>query len=275
MLSNDILAPTSIICYDEDGDVMRIDKIKKVGDGKYKLTLQNKDVITTYDDIIIEYKLLYRKEIDEEVMEELLHRTLLSDVYHKSVKKITTKLMSEKEYKKWVEKYQLCEEELLKVVNRLKEVGLLNDKRFAKAYVSDKARLSKYGPYQIERDLENLGIDSEDMKEAMLEIDEQAMYEKLEKAILKKVKQNHKHSEMLLKQKIVSEFSNLGYGKEEILSILNQISVEENIEVVRREYQKIYAKLSKKYEGNELRFQVKNKLYQKGFSKESIDACME
>lgn len=254
---------------------VKIEKIKKVGDGKYKLTLQNKDVITTYDDVIIEYNLLYRKELDEALMEELLHRTLLSDVYHKSVKKITTKLMSEKEYQKWVNKYQLTEEELFKVIARLKEVGLLNDQRFAKAYVSDKARLSKYGPYQIERDLENLGIESVDIKEAMLEIDEQAMYEKLEKAILKKVNHNHKHSGVLLKQKIVSEFCNLGFSKEDILSVFNEISLEENLDIVKREYQKIYTKLSKKYEGNELQFQVRNKLYQKGFSKESIDACMQ
>lgn len=254
---------------------MKIEKIKKVGDGKYKLTLQNKDSITTYDDIIIKYNLLYRKEIDENIMEELLKATMLSDIYHKSVKKITTKYMSEKEYEKWVSKYQLAESELDSIFKRLRETGLLNDRRFAKAYASDKARLSKYGPYQIRKDLEEHGLSSDIIEEAMDEIDEVFMKEKLEKAILKKMNQNHKHSSYSLKQKLVSEFTMLGFLKEDIIDILNHVEFKEDDAILKKEYEKIYHKLSRKYEGNELLFQVKNKLYQKGFSGELIKKYME
>ena len=86
---------------------MKIEKIKKVGSSKYQLILQNKDVITTYEDMIIKYNLLYQKEIDDSLLETLLEETRSSDIYYKSVKKITTKMMSVHDYKKWLEKYHL------------------------------------------------------------------------------------------------------------------------------------------------------------------------
>ena len=71
---------------------MKILKIKKVGNSKYQLTLENQDVVTTYEDLLLKYGILYHKEVTEDELEQLLKETSTSDVYYKSVKKITTKL---------------------------------------------------------------------------------------------------------------------------------------------------------------------------------------
>ena len=34
---------------------MKILKIKKVGNSKYQLTLENQDVVTTYEDLLLKY----------------------------------------------------------------------------------------------------------------------------------------------------------------------------------------------------------------------------
>ena len=78
---------------------MKILKIKKVGNSKYQLTLENQDVVTTYEDLLLKYGILYHKEVTEDELEQLLKETNTSDVYYKSVKKITTKLMSVHDYK--------------------------------------------------------------------------------------------------------------------------------------------------------------------------------
>ena len=70
------------------GDHMKIERIKKVGASKYQLILQNKDVITTYEDVILKHNLLYHKEIDEDLLPQLLKETKHSDIYYQSVKKI-------------------------------------------------------------------------------------------------------------------------------------------------------------------------------------------
>ena len=43
---------------------------------------------------------------------------------------------------------------------------------------------------------------------------------------------------------------------------------------LKKEYEKLYRKISRKYQGEELKFQVKRKLYEKGFSKEEITNIM-
>ena len=92
---------------------MKILKIKKVGNSKYQLTLENQDVVTTYEDLLLKYGILYHKEVTEDELEQLLKETSTSDVYYKSVKKITTKLMSVHDYKKWLKQYHLKKEVLI------------------------------------------------------------------------------------------------------------------------------------------------------------------
>ena len=257
------------------GDHMKIERIKKVGASKYQLILQNKDVITTYEDVILKHNLLYHKEIDEDLLPQLLKETKHSDIYYQSVKKLTSKFMSEKEYRKWLKKFELKKEEEVACVSRVKDVGLLNDQAYACAYVRDKARLSKYGKEKIEQDLKDQGIGEEVRKHALQEIDEIWMYEKLEHAILKKISQNHRYSNRQLKQKIISEFMSLGFLKADILEVLSHVKWEEETKLLEREYEKILVRAKRKYQGNELVKYVKNKLYQKGFSLEQIEACME
>ncbi len=67
---------------------------------------------------------------------------------------------------------------------------------------------------------------------------------------------------------------NLGYEKEQICSILESISYND-CDLLKKEYQLLYLKLSKKYTGNMLENQIKNKLYQKGFSLSDIQDLIE
>ena len=41
--------------------------------------------------------------------------------------------------------------------------------------------------------------------------------------------------------------------------------------IIKKEYDRLFRKLCKKYEGEELKYQIKNRLYQKGFSSDDIN----
>lgn len=254
---------------------MKILKIKKVGNSKYQLTLENQDVVTTYEDLLLKYGILYHKEVTEDELEQLLKETSTSDVYYKSVKKITTKLMSVHDYKKWLKQYHLKKEEEEQLIKRLKEVGLLNDQVYANAYVSDQSRLSKYGKWKIEQGLKEHGIGKLEQEKALQEIDELWMYEKLQQMVFKKVEQNHRYSNQQLKQKLVSEFISLGYEKADILECLSHVRWKEDTALLEKELEKVVMRAKRKHQGRELMAYVKNKLYQKGFSLEQINVCIE
>ena len=146
---------------------------------------------------------------------------------------------------------------------------MLNDDNFYISYISDRIRLSNDGPDKIKNDLLSHNIDINKIEEELDKYND-LIYEKLEKLIIKKFKQSNKYSEYILKQKIREYFINLGYKKDMIEEILSNIKLD-NSEALKKEYDKQYNKLSKKYNGEELKYKLKNNLYQKGYKLDDIN----
>ena len=96
----------------------------------------------------------------------------------------------------------------------------------------------------------------------------------MEKLILKKINSNTKYSNNYLKNKIVNEMINLGYEKNNIIDILDNNLKNDN-SILEKEFNKIYNKLNKKYEGSELNKRVEQKLYSKGFNISEIKKMIE
>ena len=71
--------------------------------------------------------------------------------------------------------------------------------------------------------------------------------------------------------KLKNDLINLGYEKDLINNVLNNIDIEESNEILEKEYQKEYKKLSKKYNGKELEAKLKYNLYKKGFNLSNIE----
>ena len=76
---------------------MKIEKIIKTNNGKYKVELDNKEKIVTYDDVIINNNLLYKKEINSEILNKINNDTSYYNIYNKVIKYINIRLRSEKE----------------------------------------------------------------------------------------------------------------------------------------------------------------------------------
>ena len=252
---------------------MKIEKIQKTKNGKYKIALQNEQILTTYDDVILEHGLLYHPEIDENTLKQLQLDTAYYDLYHKVVSYILKRLRSEKEIREYLYKLKAEPQEIDKIITNLKTTGLVNDKIFTHAYIYDKLHLTNIGPKKIEHDLEQLGIESTLIKQEIDKIEEDLVYKKIEKIISKKIKNNHKYSSMMLKEKLLQELSQLGYDYNMIQSILETVDTSNNL--LEKEFEKIYTKYSKKYTNIELKNKIKQKLYQKGYELREIESLLE
>ena len=250
-------------------NLIKKEKIQKKG-SKYKITLDNGEVINTYDDVILENNLLYDKNIDSDLLNKINTDTIYYESYNKAIKMISRRLRSEFEIRKYLDKCMVLEE---KIISTLKRIGLIDDFRFAKAYTNDKINLSLDGPYKISRNLEGFKVDSSIIHEVISNIDENIVLEHLNKIINKKVNSNTKYSEFVLKQKLMTYLVNLGYDSSMIKSCLDNIHI--NNDVSFREMEKIYLKLSKKYSDDELYYKLKNKLYSKGFKMEEINKFID
>lgn len=245
---------------------MQIKKIKKTGK-KYKILLDDGSEIKTYDDVIINYGLLYKKEIDNELLNKINNDDNYYDVYYKTVNYIDKKLRSEKEINSYIDKNSPNNDDKEKIIGKLKEINLINDNNFVKAYIADKINLTVDGPNKIYKSLLEHDIKEEIILNELSKIDEGIILDKLNKLIDKKIK-NAKCSGYKLKYKILNELVNLGYDRSLILEQLENINFNKDIN---NDADKIYRSLSKKYSDEQLLYKLKSKLYNKGYQLEEIN----
>lgn len=252
---------------------MKINTIKKLKDNKYKIII-NDECITTYDNVILDNNLLYKKEIDINMYNKIIEDTNYYDVYNKVVKYILKKRRSEKEILKYLNKFDLDEDKINKTILKLKELNLINDIEFCRAFINDNVYLSKKGLNKIRIELLEQDIPIDVIEEEMSKIDCDIINQRLEKLIVKKINYNRKYSNNFLKQKILNEMINLGYSKDKILEIIDK-NMDNEETIIQKEFDKIYDKLKIKYNGVELKSKLKQKLLSKGFELDKINKLIQ
>lgn len=243
---------------------MKIDKFVKKSGGVYKLFLDNGEVIELHEDLILKEELLLKREVDNDYIRNLLEKNRDYLAYSVALKYLGIKMRSVKEVKNYLIKKDISQSTIDDVVSRLIREGYLNDSVYAASYVNDRIALSNDGPLKIKKSLEDLGVDSESISNALIVFNDEVELEKIKKLVLKQIKTNSNKGEYLLKQKIFYNLSNLGYSKSLIQNVLDEVSFNDSC-LREKEYNKLYSKLSKKYTGNELEYKIKQGLYQKGF----------
>ena len=138
---------------------MKIRKITKMKSGKYKIEFDNNTKLVTYDNIILENNILFKKELDDELYNKLYNETLDYNLYSKVLKYVLIKIRSLKEIRKYMDKLQINEEEQFKIISKLETNNFINDSKFAEAFIADKINLSNIGPNKIKKELLEHNID--------------------------------------------------------------------------------------------------------------------
>lgn len=253
---------------------MKIKKIKKLSANKYKIEFTNGDSLITYDQVILKNNILLKSEIDNDLYLEMVKANDYYSMYSKAVKYIMTRLRSEEEIKKYLSKYVDDTNMVHTLIEQLKQEGLINDHRYIQAFIEDKVNLTNYGPKKIIKELDNLGMNKDAVLDTLANYDEELFFLKAEKYAQKKVRMNHKNSIYIVKQKIERDLLDLGYHREMITEILSNISIDDGA-AIEKEADKLYRKLQSKYSGNELLYQVKQRLYKKGFTNDTIQMALE
>ena len=88
--------------------------------------------------------------------------------------------------------------------------------------------------------------------------------EKIKKVAGRLIKSNRSRGGMVLRKKIIYDLQTLGYDISIIEEGLSNVEFTDTKDIQKREYDKLYHRLSKKYSGRELEYKIKEKLYQKG-----------
>lgn len=198
---------------------MKIIKYEKKGNNNYKIYLENNQAINLYEDVIIKNNLLYKKEISNDLLEKLDKDNSKEDVYNKCVKYISVRIRSIQEMKEYLKRKEIEPELIDSTIDKLIKNNLLNDEKFAKAFIHDKINFTTMGPYKIEQELKKHKIDSNIISEHLYSIDEEIINNKINKQITKLMKSSRKKQN--LRNKIYTNLLSLGYSNEMILRNIN------------------------------------------------------
>lgn len=200
---------------------MKIEKYKKIKEDLYRVLLDNGEIIDIYEDVILANNLLYKSEIDQNLLDKINIENNYQLAYNISVKYIMIRLRSINEIKVYLTKKGYSKDVIDKVVEKLIKNKLLDDEIFTKAYINDKLNFTNVGKYKLINELTTKMKVDNSVVYNVLESYEEVWNDRIDKLINKYLKSNKKYRGNTLKNKLYIYLVNLGYDKDKVISILN------------------------------------------------------
>ena len=249
---------------------MKINKFIKKKNDMYNIILEDGRVLVAHQDLILKYDLLIKKNITDDIKNIIEEENLIYIAYNLALKYIANKMRTKKEIKEYLLKKEVDESIIKNVIEMLQKNNYIKDEIYVSAFINDKMNLSKDGPNKIVKELIDKEIDQNIDFSKIKMFNEKLQKERIIIIANKLIKKNKTKSSYFLKNKINDYLNNLGYEKSLINSVINSLNFIEDNSIAKKEYEKIYKRMSKKYSGKELELKIKQKMYSLGF-KEYLD----
>ncbi len=243
---------------------MKIIKYKKTTKGRYKVLLDDDRELLLYEDVILKHELLLKKELTEDEIFEAEKYNQECDVYYVGLNSINSRFKSVLELRKYLEKKEYPKDLIDKAIDKLLKQGYLNDRSFSRSYINNAIITTNKGPYKIRRELRDRGVEESIIEDEIVIFDEALEVEKITKLANKMLKTNKSRGGSVLRKKITVDLTNLGYSTDTIYKVLGSLDFSTGKDIVKKEYDKLYQRLSRKYKDKELEYKIKEAMYKKG-----------
>ena len=242
---------------------MKVIKYKKMANSRYKVYLDENHELLLYEDVILKYNLLIRKDIDEKLIIEMDKYNQECDVYYVALNSIKNRFRSVYELRSILLKKEYPIDLVNSAIDKLIKQGYLNDRSYCKSFINNQMITTNNGPFKMIRQLNEKKVDSSIIDEEISIFDDEEQILRIKKLIDRGIKSNHTKGGVVLKQKIYNDLKNLGYDISLINNTINLYEFGNNSDIAKKEYDKLYRKYSRKYSGDELKYKIREKMYLK------------
>lgn len=202
--------------------LMRIEKYEKIGKDKYRLYLDNGEVIDTYDEVILKNELLLKKELTLSDYQKVMMESRIEEQYLACLKYIAVRIRSKKEIIDYLKRRNVIDEDTELIIEKLAKNKALNDDYFCECFIKDKLRFTTMGEYKIINELKRHQISDAVINKYAYLMNEDIMLEKIEKLVDKQIRSNRKLDNYKLRNKIYNHLLGLGYSSGMIVEVLNR-----------------------------------------------------
>jgi regulatory protein len=135
--------------------------------------------------------------------------------YEKTLNFLSFRARSESEIRKYLKKKELPEEQADRVVERLRNAGLIDDKAFAGMWVENRAAFKPKGKRALKAELRAKGVPAAEIEAAIENVDETQAAEKLAMSRAEKI-MRAKPAKMEFKKKLFDFLARRGFGYDTI-----------------------------------------------------------
>ena len=253
---------------------MKIKKIK-VLKNKVTVTFDNKKKIELSKDSFTNYYLYEGKEVSTKELNKIE-----TDSSNNELMSYALKLRSKKLYSEYKMREKLYEKggnkkSVDQVIKTLKNHDLIDDEAFIQDYIEYYNSLN-YGENKIKEKLKDKGIFEERISKIKFPISVEK--KKANNIFASLIKKYDKYNESQKKQHVYNAYLTAGFSRDiakEMVEHIKSSSPKEENDKLKKDFDKTYLRLSKKYQKKELRNKIIQSLLQKGYKMNDILKIVE
>lgn len=177
----------------------------------------NVGIFEMHSDVIVK-NAIKLGEIADEVFYASVEESSEIIAFNMCVKYISSRLKTEKQIKDYLYKHEYKKSIVDRVVEKLKNYGIVDDKIYAESYIKSNSNFSKN---KVKQKLMQAGVKNENFDEQICEIDELTSCKKHTEKFFKNKEINKQNLE-----KLIRRLSGMGYGWDTIKSVLNKLKID-------------------------------------------------
>jgi len=214
---------------------MKIISIEKVGRGdKFKISFDDERERVLSKDVVIDFGLRRHDEISEETLLKIQNSELYHDVYSAAIRLLNYRLRTKREVVSRLRQKNFPTDVIDRVVKKLDSLRMIDDLRFAEAFVAEKISSKPIGRRELERRLFEKGVSKETALQTISAlVDDSKQLELALKAAQTKLRSLKKFASKRKREKLASFLAGRGFDWDTIKrTVRDTIPEEDDLEGV-------------------------------------------
>lgn len=246
---------------------------------RFNVFINDEYAFSVSEQTLITYNLHKGKKLNDEDIVELVKADSFHQSYLKAIHYLSYRMRSIEEVNTYLLKQDIQEHDAEQIIVKLIEKGYLNDEQFAESFIKDQLNQTTKGPLLIKRDLLEKGVQERIVNQKLKLYTFEIELEKALKWAKRRIKRKSKDSYRKRLEKLRIGLIQRGFNHhiiDEVIQIVRD-KVEDGTEWEGLVHQanKIYRRLSRRYEGYDLLNRLKANLYNRGFPAHLIDRYID
>lgn len=252
--------------------ITKIEKKKRL----YLIEIDETEKLYVTEDTIVHFMMTKGMIITTEELENIKQFAQFSYGKNMALYYLSFKKRTEKEVRDYLLQHEIDIKIIPKIIQNLKEDKWIDDKNYARQIIASNMISGNKGSYLLKQKLTQKGIPQTIIEQELAKIDFFPLAEKIAQKLLHKYET--KLPQKALNEKILQFLINKGFNYSEAKTALSTLEIEKDEEhetaLIYKEMEKQYRRLSKKYDGYDLKQRLTQALIRKGYDYDDIRSTL-